>query len=246
MISNPVTIEHIRDDLGHALLTKDFVTDKTGAKTIEIIGASFIADEELIFGAVNEEYVARELEWYESQSRFVKDIPGGTPAIWEAVSSSKGEINSNYGWAIWSDENHAQYDMCLAELGQNPDSRRGIMIYTRPEMQFDYKKDGMSDFMCTNTVQYLIRDGQVHAVVSMRSNDVVFGFRNDYAWQKHVLNKLVADLNAGDESRGYEAGAIIWNVGSLHVYERHFYLVEHYYQTGETHVAKKDYKGEWK
>lgn len=246
MISNPVTIENIRDDLGHALWSKDFVTDKSGVKTIEIIGASFIADEELIFGAVNEEYVARELEWYKSQSLLVKDIPGGTPAIWDAVSSSKGEINSNYGWAIWSDENCSQYNMCIGELGANPDSRRAIMIYTRPSMQFDYNKDGMSDFMCTNTVQYLIRDGEVNAVVSMRSNDVVFGFRNDYAWQKHVLDKLVADLNEGDPSREYEAGTIIWNVGSLHVYARHFYLVDHYNQTGKTHVAKKDYVGEWK
>lgn len=246
MIVTPMQVEDIRDEFCHALFNGMFVTDKTGVKTIEIVGASFIADEELIFGAVNEEYVARELEWYKSQSLFVKDIPGGTPAIWEAVSSSKGEINSNYGWAIWSDENSSQYSMCVGELGSNPDSRRAIMIYTRPSMQFDYNKDGMSDFMCTNTVQYLIRDKKIHAVVNMRSNDVVFGFRNDYAWQKHVLDKLVADLNSGDETRGYEAGTIVWNVGSLHVYERHFYLVDHYRQTGKSHVAKKDYKGEWK
>src|SRR5699024_3880156 len=110
----------------------------------------------------------------------------------------------------------------------------------------DYNKDGMSDFMCTNTVQYLIRDKKVNAVVSMRSNDVVFGFRNDYAWQRYVLDKLVSDLNAGDSTRQYKAGSIIWNVGSLHVYSRHFYLVDHWWNTGETHIMKKDYNGEWK
>ena len=246
MIGSGMNVDDIRVELAEALERGEFVTDKTGVKTIEIIGASFTADEPLIFGAVNEEYVQRELEWYESQSRFVEDIPGVTPRIWEQVASSKGEINSNYGWAIWSEDNYAQYDMCLAELGQNPDSRRGIMIYTRPSMQFDYNKDGMSDFMCTNTVQYLIRDKKVHAVVSMRSNDTVFGFRNDYAWQKHVLDKLVSDLNQGDASRQYTAGDIVWNVGSLHVYSRHFYLVDNWYKTGETHIALKDYTGEFK
>ncbi|AKU43690.1 thymidylate synthase [Citrobacter phage Merlin] len=246
MIVTPLTVEDIRDELCYALESEQFVIDKTGAKTIEIIGASFIADEELIFGAVNNEYVERELEWYKSQSLFVKDIPGGTPSIWEQVSSKNGEINSNYGWAIWSDENCSQYNMCLGELGNNPDTRRAIMIYTRPSMQFDYNRDGMSDFMCTNTVQYLIRNKRVHAIVSMRSNDVVFGFRNDYAWQKYVLDKLVSDLNEGDSSREYKAGDIIWNAGSLHVYERHFYLVDHYLKTGKSHVLKKDYKGEWK
>ncbi|EJP8998602.1 dCMP hydroxymethylase [Escherichia coli] len=246
MISDSMTVEEIRLHLGLALKEKDFVVDKTGVKTIEIIGASFVADEPFIFGALNDEYIQRELEWYKSKSLFVKDIPGETPKIWQQVASSKGEINSNYGWAIWSEDNYAQYDMCLAELGQNPDSRRGIMIYTRPSMQFDYNKDGMSDFMCTNTVQYLIRDKKVNAVVNMRSNDCWAGYRNDYAWQKYVLDKLVSDLNAGDSTRQYKAGSIIWNVGSLHVYSRHFYLVDHWWNTGETHIMKKDYNGEWK
>jgi len=52
----------------------------------------------------------------------------------------------------------------------------------------------------------------------MRSNDVVFGYKNDYAWQVHVHEQLANDL-------GVIPGEIHWNVGSLHVYERHFNLV---------------------
>ena len=51
----------------------------------------------------------------------------------------------------------------------------------------------------------------------MRSNDAVFGYNNDYAWQVHVRDKLLEDLVTI-----YEPGPIYWNVGSLHVYERHF------------------------
>jgi thymidylate synthase len=99
------------------------------------------------------------------------------------------------------------------------------MIYTRPEMWLDYCKDGMSDFMCTNNVQYFIRNNQLITSVYMRSNDAVFGYNNDFAWQKHVRDKLIDDLETDTEIR-YEPGPIYWNVGSLHVYERHFNLID--------------------
>ena len=67
-------------------------------------------------------------------------------------------------------------------------------------------------------MQYLIRDNKLHAIVQMRSNDVVYGYKNDFAWQETVLNELSSDL-------GLDMGDIHWNVGSLHVYERHFDLV---------------------
>jgi thymidylate synthase len=151
-----------------------------------------------------------------SQSLYVDDIPGITPAIWKQVASTEGKINSNYGWAIYSEDNGYQYLNVFDELTKNPNSRRAVMIYTRPTMWSDYNHNGMSDFMCTNAVQYMIRDGQLVAVVQMRSNDVVFGYRNDYAWQKYVADQLSDDLGLNVEPK------IIWNVGNLHVYERHF------------------------
>jgi thymidylate synthase len=53
----------------------------------------------------------------------------------------------------------------------------------------------------------------------MRSNDAVFGYKNDWAWQKHVLDSLCKELNV-------PAGQIYWNVSSLHIYERHFGLLK--------------------
>lgn len=227
------------------------MTSLVGSSTIEIIGASFIADEESIFGEVNWDYVKREEEWYNSESLNVNDIPGGAPQIWKAVADKDGFINSNYGWCVYSSANGftefdgteepsshgvlSQYDNTLAELKKNPESRRAVMIYTRPSMWRAFDKGGRSDFMCTNAVQYLIRNGKLHAVVQMRSNDAIFGFRNDRAWQQHVLEKLANDL-------GIESGDLYWNVGSLHVYARHYYLVDHFVKTGESHISKTDYQ----
>lgn len=235
------TVESIRNELALRYRTNQFVKDKSGVKVIEIVNANFIADEPLIFGAVNEDYVNRELEWYKSMSLNVNDIPGETPAIWKQVADRDGFINSNYGWCIFSEENNNQFAHVVTELQDRPDSRRAMMIYTRPKMWGDHIKGGRSDFMCTNAVQYIYRDGIVDAIVQMRSNDAWAGYRNDYAWQKWVLEELVATLNKYCEGRQHKVGRIYWNVGSLHLYERQFYLVDHYIQSGDTHITKDEY-----
>lgn len=212
-------VSDIRAKLIQKYKDQDFVVDKTGVKTIEVIGESFIADEDWIIRKPNYEYIERELEWYKSQSRYVEDIPGDTPAIWKQVSDSNGMINSNYGYLIWSEENGNQYENVKAELQKNPNSRRAVMIYNRPSMHDDYCADGMSDFICTYANTFLIRDGKLVSHYLMRSNDAVFGFNNDVAWCKHVQRQLAEDLNV-------EVGPVIWTVSSLHVYERHFKFIE--------------------
>ena len=234
MINN---VEYIKGLFKAKYLNDKFVIDKSGVKTIEIINAVFEADKDYILRPPNKEYIKREIEWYESQSLNVNDIPGETPAIWKAVADKNDKINSNYGYLIHSEENFSQYLSVLAELGDNPDSRRANMIYTRPSIQMDAVFNGMSDFICTNNVQYFIRDNQLITSVYMRSNDAVFGYNNDLAWQKHVRDNLINDLEK-DTYKRYIPGPIYWNVGSLHVYERHFNLLDKYYLAADNKVYK--------
>jgi thymidylate synthase len=233
-----IGVEEVREYFADLLRAESFVTDKSGCKMLEMLGATFIANDEAIFGKPNYDYIQRELHWYESQSRNVNDIPGETPAIWKQVADKNGVINSNYGWCILSGENHNQYLHVLDTLKTKPDSRQAVMIYTRPTMHSDAFELGRHDFICTNAVQYVIRDNRLHCIVQMRSNDAWAGYRNDVAWQRAVLMRLAQDLDI-------EVGNIIWHAASLHIYERNFYLVDHYAKTGETHIAKKDYSGEW-
>lgn len=213
--------------------------NKTGSKTVELIGTKFVVDEDSIFGEVNEAWVERESQWYHSQSLNVNDIPGGAPKIWQMVADEDGFINSNYGWCIFSAENYNQFDACAKQLEEDEFSRRAIMIYTRPSIQKEYNKNGMSDFICTNTVQYFIRDNKLIADVSMRSNDAWAGFRNDLAWQREIQETLHSRL-----IRTYpnlEIGPIYWGAGSLHLYEAQFYLIENYIKTGEKHISKAEW-----
>ncbi len=208
-----------------------FVKDRNGGNTIEILGASFVADKPAIFGTPNQEYINAELAWYESQSTNITDIyPEGDkqpPEAWQYTANVHGEINSNYGHLIYSDKYYNQYQQVLHELMEtNPDSRRASMIYQRPSIWKEYNENGKNDFICTNAVTYYIRDGYLHASVQMRSNDVIFGYRNDYAWQEYVRNQLIDDLRIFDTVEPLEPGYIFWQVQNLHVYERHFDLVK--------------------
>ena len=199
-----------------------FTTDKTGQNTIELLGATFLADEPAIFGTPSEEYISREIDWYVSGSTNIRDIYGGDtapPQAWQYAADDHGNINSNYGHLIFDDKYYRQYDNVVVELLNNPDSRRASMVYQRPSIWVEYNQNGKNDFICTNAVTYYIRNDELQSVVQMRSNDVVFGYKNDYAWQQYVLKQLAADLDI-------EPGYIIWQVQNLHVYERHFHLVK--------------------
>ena len=214
-------IDQIRTYFRNELDSKRFTTDRNGGKTIELIGASFYADDSAIFGVPNQDYIDAELAWYESQSTNINDIyiDKDPPKAWQMSANRHGEINSNYGHLIFSDKYHNQFEQVVEELRRNKDSRRASMVYQRPSIWVEYNDNCKNDFICTNAVTYYIRDNELHSVVQMRSNDVIFGYRNDYAWQEYVLYALADEL-------GVDTGQMYWQVQNLHVYERHFNLVK--------------------
>ena len=234
------TVNDIRQHFVDELKAERFTTDKTGQKTIEILGATFIADEPSIFGKPSQEYINAEINWYESQSTNIYDIHGTDqepPAAWKYSADKHGNINSNYGHLVFSEKYHNQFDNAFNELWHNPDSRRAQMVYNRPSIWVEFNEGGKSDFICTNAQTFYIRDGKLHMVSQMRSNDVVFGYKNDYAWAQYLMDKFVTTWNklANEHNmttflqtpiQTIEKGDLIWSVMNLHVYERHFNLVK--------------------
>ena len=206
------------------------------SKTIEIQNVQFEVDKPWIVREPNKEYFQRELKWYQTESLNVNDIPDGAPKMWKSCATPDGYINSNYGWMIWSKDNYEQYKHCLQKLIEDPHTREACMIYNRPSMQEEYNKNGMHDFCCTYAVQCFLNEdnsGRYHLkyIVYMRSNDAVFGFDNDALWHMHVQERLSRDLFGNIPTLTGIAGPIIcdpiiWNAGSLHVYERHFKFLE--------------------
>ena len=227
------SVKDVREFFIGELKDEAFTIDKTGQKTIEMLGANFIASEPSIFGTPNQEYIDAEIKWYESESTNINDIygvDGNPPAAWQYSANDNGEINSNYGHLVFGYKYFQQFHRAFDELWDNPDSRRAQMIYNRPSIWVEFDEGGKNDFICTNAQTFYIRDNILHMVSQMRSNDVVYGYKNDYAWAQYLMDKFVSNWNEMAEVTGehgeIEKGMLIWQVMNLHVYERHFNLVK--------------------
>lgn len=235
-------VEDIRKHFIYELQSKRFTSDRTGARTIELLGASFIADEKTIFGTENQSYIDAEIKWYLGKSTNINSMQDTAniepPKAWKTTANQYGEINSNYGHIIFSDLYYNQYYKVVNELIHNRDSRRAIMVYNRPSIWIEGKEDGKNDFICTNAHTYYIRDNKLHVVVQMRSNDVVFGYKNDYAWAKYIQEEIRKDLIVVYEK--LELGDIFWQVQNLHIYDRHFWIVDCYNKFGKN-LTKEEY-----
>src|SRR6056300_304623 len=117
------TVSDIRQFFIDELKDEAFTIDKTGQKTIELLGASFLADEPAIFGTPNQDYIDDEIGWYYSQSTNINDIrEDDPPEAWKYSANKYGEINSNYGLLIFGYKYLQQYELALDELLTNPDS----------------------------------------------------------------------------------------------------------------------------
>jgi len=143
----------------------------------------------------NEEYAEAEWEWYltgDPKVSTLGDIYGKVPEIWKRMADDKGHVNSNYGYQ-W--ERNNQIDMVYEMLKQNPETRQAcISIYDGKEIS-----DYAFDTPCTYAIQFTIVNGRLDMCVTMRSNDLWYGFCNDQ-YQFSKLQELMAyrlDIETG-------------------------------------------------
>lgn len=222
--------EDIRQQLIEKYKNNDFRETKTGVKTIELQNVQFESDKDWILRAPNYDYANREIQWYKSQSLNVNDIPGKTPLIWQQCADVNGEINSNYGWMIWSKENGSQYNNCIWQLVNDLATREAVMIYNRPSMHVDATANHKHDFCCTFSTQCFLNkiDDNTYKlkyIVYQRSCDAVFGYDNDILWHMYVYKMMTDELTQRLNCE-IKPENIIYHCGSLHVYERHFKYLE--------------------
>jgi thymidylate synthase len=157
---------------------------------------------------INKEYIQKELQWYIKGDRFDKSITAHA-SMWQDLIQPDGGINSNYGQYVFNGYTTAYI---LQTFAKDPTSRRAIINIHQPE----HNRVSSTDIPCTVSLQFLIRNGgQLALIVTMRSQDAVYGLRNDLpAFQMFKLH--YADL------LGLVPGMLYLNIGSFHVYEKHF------------------------
>ncbi|MGQ3469468.1 hypothetical protein, partial [Xanthomonas campestris] len=81
--------------------------------------------------------------------------------------------------------------------------------------------------------------------VNIRHNACCAPYPNNYACAVYGVELLPKTLSA-ESNTLHQVRNSISNAGSSHLYETEPYFVDHYAKTGEPHIAKKDYVGEWK
>ena len=154
-----------------------------------------------------QDYAEAEWQWYLSGDNNIKKlgkIYGKVPQIWKRMADDEGCVNSNYGYQ-W--KRNAQLDMIIETLKQQPETRQAaISIYDGKEIT-----DYANDTPCTYAIQFTILHGRLDMCVTMRSNDLWYGFCNDqYCFS--MLQGLVAyELNV-------EPGVYYHFAHNMHLY----------------------------
>ena len=142
-----------------------------------------------------EDYAEAEWQWYLSGDRNIRalgDIYGKVPEIWKRMANDRGNVNSNYGYQ-W--ERNGQLDRVIQMLQDNTDNRQcAVSIYDGKEID-DYSHDTP----CTYAIQFTIVHNRLDMCVTMRSNDLWYGFCNDQ-YQFSKLQEMVSkrlDIETG-------------------------------------------------
>tara|TARA_R110002020_G_scaffold336029_1_gene551168 strand:- start:182 stop:835 length:654 start_codon:yes stop_codon:yes gene_type:complete len=135
-------------------------------------------------------YAEAEWQWYLSGDRNIKklgELYGKVPEIWKRMADSAGNVNSNYGWQ-W--KRNEQLDYVVDILKHNPKTRQAaISIYDGKEIKNAHYNN---DTPCTYAVQFTIVNNKLNMCVTMRSNDLWYGFCNDqYCFSR--LQLMIAD-----------------------------------------------------
>ena len=154
-----------------------------------------------------EGYAEAEWQWYLSGDPRVStlgDIYGKVPEIWKSMEDPSGKVNSNYGYQ-W--ERNGQLDMVVEMLRHYKDTRQAcISIYDGKEIG-----NYAFDTPCTYAVQFTIVNGRLDMCVTMRSNDLWYGFCNDQ-YQFSKLQEMVSDRLE------IETGVYYHFVHNMHLY----------------------------
>ena len=133
------------------------------------------------------DYAEAEWQWYLSGDPSIRklgEIYGKIPAIWERMADADGNVRSNYGWQ-WQRNDQIHY--IVGKLREDKTTRHAaISIYDCKEHS-TYR----NDTPCTYAVQFTVLDNKLNMCVTMRSNDLWYGFCNDQ-YQFSKLQEMIS------------------------------------------------------
>jgi thymidylate synthase len=189
---------------------------RQGLKTIELMGQVFriiSTDDMWVHSKIRKAsrtYACAELLWYLSGSNRGTMIEAYAPRYGEFLVD--GVAYGAYG-KRWAD--YGQFKAVIQMLREAANTRQTVMSTWHPGDAYEASKGGVRDLPCTLSLQFILRDGKLNLVTTMRSNDWWLGMPYD-VWCFSRVQKMIAAAVKVD------TGWYQHQVGSLHVYGTNF------------------------
>jgi thymidylate synthase len=161
---------------------------------------------------LNWDYLKTELKWYANGDYYDESIAEHA-SQWDKVRNPDGFWVSNYGYWLWGPPQRLKW--VIEELYRSPSSRRAVVHINSPE----HLRADANDVPCTMYFNFHIRVEQLYMTVHMRSQDAVWGLRNDLPFFWMVFDVMAKILQL-------RQGYMHYSVDSLHVYDRHYKKVK--------------------
>ncbi|MEG2268323.1 MAG: thymidylate synthase [Acinetobacter sp.] len=181
---------------------------------------------------LNVKYACYEFLWYLRADRFDTSIEKHA-TLWKKIRDDiDGGFNSNYGQYIY----HGQMTRVIDTLVRDPDSRQAVMTL----LDQSHLRSGNPDVVCTYSISFRIRRGELNMSVNMRSSDAVYGFTNDVFCFSMVHLHVLNTLRGIAKFKNLALGDFTLKVDSLHIYEKHFEMVNDILKAGKDGYYKID------
>jgi thymidylate synthase len=188
------------------ILTTGELVEVRGTRSLEIIGHSveFPMGQSILTikdRVINRDFMFREAWWILSGQNRLDLLETHAPS-YSKFSDDGIRLSGAYGPKIVD-----QIRFVVDTLKHDPYSRQAVINIWRENPR------PSKDIPCTLSVQFLIRDGYIHTVVNMRSNDVWLGMPYD-VFSFTMLTCQVALELGGD----LQLGMMFHHAGSRHIY----------------------------
>ncbi len=133
---------------------------------------------------------------------------------WDDFTDDEQTIRGScYGYRLFRQDEHgaSQWTVAQSLLTHDPFTRRAVLLMSQPLTAADISA---RDVPCASSLQFLLRDGCLDAILLMRSNDAFWGLPYDVFLFTMLQELLAAEL-------GVKLGVYYHHVGSLHLYAKH-------------------------
>lgn len=220
------TLDDVMNELFRGLLAQQQLVRASRGSFKEFLGVSFrlrkprarLSRSEgkgKIFSALGE------FLWYLSGDTKLDFIDYYVPGQYGRESDDSVRVRSGYGDRLFNWRNVNQVQNVISLLKATPTSRRAVVqLFDAHDLSEKYKS-----IPCTCTLQFLIRDGALHLIASMRSNDAYIGLPHD-VFAFTMFQELIA------RATDTEVGHYTHFAGSMHIYEEQFAKARAYLDEG--------------